>query len=586
MAVSRDDLRRIRTAYRMAAGMAVVAGVFVLVLAIQMTAAHVMSSGRPSPESPVLERLRLDLQAHPDDAALKDEIRSLDLLARRAYFTNLNAMRTGGLLLIVGVAVTLASIRIMKALRRRLPDPTQYGAPMDAWDNIGIARWTVAGAAVVCVGAAAVLAIMVSRDMRPNVELAAAVGMPANSKLPVLSDQSAAKSVAVSGGEDLLNNWPSFRGPGGLGVAHGANMPVAWDAKSGSNILWKVPVPRPGASSPVVWGKKVFLSGADKANREVYCFDADSGLLLWRKEVTGIAGSPAEPPMVSEETGYAAPTMAADGKHVFAIFATADIVSFDPDGKQMWGRNLGAPENHYGYASSLITYGSLLIVPFDSDTGGRVLALDTATGQTSWDKPRANVQNSWASPMLVHTGARAEVILNSSPRVAGYDPMTGNELWSVDCMGGEVAASPAYGAGMVFVANEYVRLAAVKPDVLSKLIWEYGEELPSVASPVANDQFLFMASSGGVVTCLDPKTGAVFWKHEFSKGFYASPILTEDRVYLLDVAGRMSVVAAEKTFRLVAATDIGEPCVSTPALVNGRIYIRGKANLYGIGTRP
>ena len=278
--------------------------------------------------------------------------------------------------------------------------------------------------------------------------------------------------------------------------------------------------------------------------------------------------------------------MAADGKHVFAIFATADIVSFDPDGKQMWGRNLGAPENHYGYASSLITYGGLLIVPFDSDTGGRMLALDTATGQTSWDKPRANVQNSWASPVLVNTGARAEVILNSSPRVAGYDPMTGNELWSVECMGGEVAASPAYGAGMVFVANEYVRLAAVKPGVSAKLVWEYGEELSSVASPVANDQFLFMASSGGVVTCLDPKTGAVFWKHEFSKGFYASPILTEDRVYLLDTAGTMSVVAADKTFRLIAATDIGEPCVSTPALVNGRIYIRGKANLYGIGTRP
>jgi outer membrane protein assembly factor BamB len=150
-------------------------------------------------------------------------------------------------------------------------------------------------------------------------------------------------------------------------------------------------------------------------------------------------------------------------------------------------------------------------------------------------------------------------------------------------MGGEIGASAAYADGMVFVVNEFVRLAAVRLGPEPKMVWEYNEDLPNVSSPVATDKFLFIASSGGTVTCLDAKTGAVFWKHEFNKGFYSSPVLAGDRVYLMDIAGIMHVLAADKEFRLLGESDLGEPSVCTPAFVNGRIYIRGRENLYCIG---
>jgi outer membrane protein assembly factor BamB len=154
----------------------------------------------------------------------------------------------------------------------------------------------------------------------------------------------------------------------------------------------------------------------------------------------------------------------------------------------------------------------------------------------------------------------------------------------VECIGGEVGPSPAYASGRVFVANESVRLAAVELGDNPKVVWEYDEDLPNVSSPVASDE-LFMAAAGGTVTCLDAWTGAVRWKHEFNKGFFSSPVLVGDRVYMLDRGGLMHVVAAEREFRLLAESDLGEASVCTPAFVGNRIYIRGKENLYCIGQK-
>ena len=445
-----DNSAKARTAYRSAAGVAVAAGIFSIVVAVLMAAAHFQLAARPSVEMPALERMRADLRQRPDDAALKEEIRALDLLARRAYFTNLNALRTGGVLLLGGVLVAVASLRLMRVLRRKLPDPTHYGPAADPWEGFATARWTVAGAAAVLVAAAAGLALIVARDMRSRplssvAEAVAAKPAPAPTGRPPPGPA----PVASVSEEDMLTNWPCFRGPGGLGIARATNAPVTWDGKSGSNILWKANVPKSGFNSPVVWGGKVVISGADKAAREVYCYGADSGQLLWRAAVTNTDGPAAELPEVSDDTGYAAPTLATDGRRVFAIFATGDVAAFDWEGRQAWGRNLGLPANRFGHASSLITHGDLLLIQYDSAPGGRALALDAATGKTVWDKVRDNIQNSWCSPILVNRGGRTELVLNSCPRVAGYDPATGAELWSVDYMDGmEVGPSPAYAAGV------------------------------------------------------------------------------------------------------------------------------------------
>jgi outer membrane protein assembly factor BamB len=338
-------------------------------------------------------------------------------------------------------------------------------------------------------------------------------------------------------------------------------------------------VSKRGLSSPIVWSNRVVITTGDAETLDIECFDADNGKLLWQTPVKDIPGSPATPPQVSADTGYAAPTPATDGKRVYAIFATGDLICLDLDGKKIWALNLGVPDNRYGHSSSLVLHNGLLLVQYDQAKGGRLVALDAMTGKIVWDIAR-KVDASWSSPVLANADGKTQVVLIGNPLVAGYDPMTGKELWQLECMGGEVGPSAAYADGTVFAVNEFIRLAAIKMSAPGKVAWEGNDGLPNTASPVATSQYVFMASSGGTMTCYDAKTGALLWKQENDEGFYASPIIAGDRVYMTDRAGVTRIVKADKTYSAIGACELGEKTDSTPAFMNGRIYIRSQKNLY------
>jgi len=243
---------------------------------------------------------------------------------------------------------------------------------------------------------------------------------------------------------------------------------------------------------------------------------------------------------------------------------------------------LGMPDNHYGHASSLITYQDLLIVPFDQNTGGRLLALRARSGDVVYNQLR-DVDISWASPILVDTGDRIELILSSNPFVMSYDPRTGQELWRVECMLGEVAPSPAYADGMVFAVNDYARLVGIKLQETPEVIWEYIDDLSEVASPLATKEFVFMAASFGTISCFDGKTGERYWYHDFDEGFYSSPILVGDKVYCMDMFGVMYIFKAQKEFELISQNELGEHAMTIPAFMHNRIYIRGTEHMFCIG---
>ena len=143
----------------------------------------------------------------------------------------------------------------------------------------------------------------------------------------------------------------------GQGVSYHKNIPIEWDGAAGTNIVWKSAIPKEGFNSPVIWGDKIFIAGADAASREVYCYNRADGKLLWTGKADNIPGSPSAMPKVTEDTGLSAPTLTTDGKRVFAIFATGDVIAFDMNGKRVWAKNLGVPDNHYGHSSSLINLG-------------------------------------------------------------------------------------------------------------------------------------------------------------------------------------------------------------------------------------
>ncbi|MCJ7579702.1 MAG: PQQ-like beta-propeller repeat protein [Candidatus Aminicenantes bacterium] len=536
------------------------------ILSVLMIANYLQTKSNDPLNSQVITQLIAQLQDNPEDTVLKEQIRALDLLARKAYFTYQWQIRTGSYLLFAFVLLILLALKFSSSLQPRLPDLNTGPRSEEGWEN------KLSSRKYILFGGLGVFA------------LALILGMVSQSELKKIGVAKRGKSLAsdFAGIKEMKENWPGFRGPEGNGVAVDADFPTEWDGPAGENILWKIPIPHPGYNSPIVWGKKIFLSGADREIQIVYCIDADSGDILWQTELIDIPGSPERRPSVGDDTGYAAPTMTTDGERVFALFATGDIACLDLEGKRIWAKNLGMPDNHYGHSSSLITFQDLLIVPFDQNTGGRLLALRARSGDMVYDQPR-DVEISWASPILINTGDRSELILSSNPFVMSHDPQTGEELWRVQCMLGEVAPSPAYADGMVFAVNDYARLVGIKLQETPEVVWEYIDDLSEVASLLATKDFVFMAASFGTVSCFDSKSGERYWFHDFDEGFYSSPILVGDKVYCMDMFGVMVIFKADKKFELISQNDLGEHAMTIPAFMHNRIYIRGEKNLFCIG---
>lgn len=397
-----------------------------------------------------------------------------------------------------------------------------------------------------------------------------------------VGQRDAVAATAAPDDQEAATQWPGFRGPFGLGRAQRTGTPLKWHASTGQNIRWKTRVPKPGFNSPVVWNDRVFVSGADKDSREIYCFDGSTGKLSWTHAVGILPGAPAKLPEVGEDTGLAAPTVAVDGRRVFAIFATGNIVALDLDGNRQWARHLTSPANPYGHASSLITHGGTLFVQIDDDHGRHLLALDATNGRTVWEKT-GELQPCWSSPVLARIGGKTQLVLNGNPLACGYDPMAGDLIWKVDCMLGEVAPSPASDAGLVFVTTAYAMLAAINPEDGARIVWQTHEALPDVSSPVAADGLLYVPGDGGILTCYEAASGTKLWYKAFDAAFYSSPVVVNDRVFLTDVNGVTFVFKAGRAYEQLAKNELGEAVSSTPAFVDGCIYVRGQEHLFCVG---
>jgi outer membrane protein assembly factor BamB len=557
-----------KTLYNIAKRTAIVSVIFALVLSVLMIANYIQTKSVDPLNSKAISQLMLQLQQNPEDEALKEQIRALDLLARKAYFTNQWQIRAGGYLLFAFVLVFLISLKYMSSLQAQLPDLDQNPTSDDSWEKRLLARKYFVFIGLGLFFLAFVLGILSENEL---------------SKIGMAQSSEKRTTENFPGINEIRDNWPTFRGPEGIGIAYHTDVPTEWDGKSDKNILWKIRIPMVGYNSPIIWEDKIFLSGADKDSQEVYCINAQTGNMLWRAELNNIPGTPHERPKPTDDTGFAAPTMTTDGERVFVIFATGDIACLDFDGNRIWAKNLGMPKNHYGHSSSLMTYQGLVLVQYDQNSGGHLIALKAATGDLVYDKAR-DIQISWASPILVNTGKRDEIILNANPDVISYNPLTGEELWRVKCMYGEIAPSPAYADGIVFVVNEYARLAGIKLGDPPEIAWEYDDDLSEVSSPLATKDFLIMAASWGTVSCFDSKTGERYWYHEFDEGFYSSPIMVGDHVYLTDMKGVTQIFKADKEFQLISSCELGESVVATPAFMHNRIYIRGNRHLFCIGS--
>jgi len=582
-------------AFRGAVATAAVAGLFVLIVAGLLLWNHARTVAL-DPRDPVrIVTLKTQLRERPKDEALKTGIRAADAALRREFFARQAFAERGAWLLAIGLIVFLASAKSASDLRKKPPMPT--GAPPHRDERSKAAAWArhaVAAVATVTAFAFAVLAWS-SLNALPRTALAAkpATSIPGDRGTP---EGIGTPGVALTGypsPEEMAAQWPRFRGPGGLGIATYTNAPMAWNGKTGEGVVWKTPVPLTAPNSPVVWGDRIFLSAAKKDRREVYCFGLNDGKLLWTGKVEGVPGSPAKPPEVMEATGYAASTVATDGRRVFAIFANGDLAAFDFGGRRIWAKNLGKPDNSYGHASSLLTWRDRLIVLMDQgmedDDKSRLYAFDTATGDQVWATVR-EVGPTWATPIAIEAGGRQQIVTVAVPWLIAYAAETGKELWSADIMDGEIAPSPVFANGCVFVAQAYAYAAAVRADgtgdvTKTHVVWKAEDGLPDTCSPVTNGELLFLCTADGLITCYDAKTGEKAWEHETKPlmHFLASPTVVGDRVYVMSDKGVTIVFAAAREWKELARCELGEHAVASPAFLDGRIIFRGSKHLFCIG---
>jgi outer membrane protein assembly factor BamB len=536
-------------------------GIAAAVIGVLLIATLIQTQIHDPVNNQTLSSLMQRIEREPSNQNLKDEIRALDLLSRKAYFTSVEQLRTGSILFFAALAVFLIMWRIHAALS---PVKVTIADKKVSWWQ----SQTRSAKTVAFTGAFFVSAVVLS-----------------NVLLKYVFTSSDSFNWIAKSDDRSETQWANFRGPGGIGISSSNTVPINFNVETMEGVRWKTKVPLEGFNSPVIYDGRIFLTGGTKDERQVFCFDVNDGKLLWTYNVK-VTGSDKRPlPKVDRETGFAAPTAASDGKRVYAIFATGELVSLTVRGKHVWSRLVDIPDNHYGHSSSLIESNGLLFVQLDEYDKGKLLAVNSRTGKTVWEAERTIL--SWGSPIIVNTGIRSELILVDNEAVTSYDPATGKKLWSKDCLYGEVGPSAAFTSGKLFVANEYasatgIDLLNLDSDGIPSVMWDWRGALPNTASPVSIDTLLFLATASGTLTCIDNRSGTTLWEHEFDRGFYSSPIIAAGHVFLIDRNGVMHIFKASDEYSHVASHNFGEPIVTTPAILDGYMIVRGEEFLYRI----
>jgi outer membrane protein assembly factor BamB len=553
------DIRILKVVSQISGGFALIVAMTMILSLIQLKTVNPL-------DNPVLLSVKEQYDKDPSNSAKAEQVRAMDLMARKAYFSSRWQVETGSYLLIAGVFVFILCQLIISENEKLNPliDDLRPDSSVQRKKN---RQYLLAAVAVIFVAAIG-SSFFLSASL-PDI----------SGKSPAVSKKKISNREGAT--EPDNTNWPFFRGPDSRGIAGGKDYPAEWDGASGKNIQWKIEIPKKGKSSPVIWGDKIYITGAQDKTCEVYCIDKKTGKILWTGSASDIQGEPAVLPKVDADAGIAVSTVATNGKVICAVFSNGNLVCFDPDGKKKWAKNIGVPESSYGYSSSLLIYNDLLLVQFDSNTKISLIGIDLQTGDQKWETLRQG-RAVWSSPVIADFGRKPELIINGNPFVSSYDLSNGNEIWKMKCMSGDVAPSVAVNNTMAYAVTDYAKLVAIKPGTVASAVWEDNTFTPDVSSPVATDKYLFVSTGNGDVACYNAEKGDTLWTHYFQDPFYASPIIADEKVYLLDRSGIMHIVKSGPEYSLVAESPLGEATDCSPAFSDKKIYIRAKKNLYCI----
>jgi outer membrane protein assembly factor BamB len=405
-------------------------------------------------------------------------------------------------------------------------------------------------------------------------------------------------------------NWPQFRGPTGQGISTENSLPIQWSAES--NAVWKVAIPAEGWSSPIVWGDRVFLTGTRESGARCHllCLDRTSGRLLWDKEVLE------QVPLRKEgKNSYATPTPCTDGKRVYAAFADGSLVAVTFTGEVAWTNREVSFYSRHGLGSSPILYGGTVIMAFDGSNrvkvagtypnntdkerlgwqipwdGAFLAAFDTAGGKRVWTGKRGKSRIAHATPVVLHGKNGDQLLSPAGDVVQAFDPKSGERLWSVYCQGEGLVPSPVAGEQLAFTSSGFekttfrgIRLGGKGDVTATHIAWEQKKGVPTQASPIYVKPHVFVVNDAGIATCYNEDSGDIVWQERLGGSYSPSPVFADGRIYFLSEAGETVVIPAGSRFGILARNPLKEKCQASPAISQGRIYIRSDKHLFCIGS--
>jgi outer membrane protein assembly factor BamB len=386
-----------------------------------------------------------------------------------------------------------------------------------------------------------------------------------------------------------LENWPQFRGPRGDGTSAESAPPTHWSETN--NIAWKCALPGEGHSSPVVWNDSVFLTAAlpDTGERILIKVDAKAGKIAWQTTV-----AKADRESMHRENSSASSTCATDGTSVITSFQVGDKVdirAYDFDGKLRWSAQPLKFSGEHGYSYSPIFYKDLVILDCRQEGDAATLAFDKKTGEIKWRVAPKKPRISHITPLVINDGTREQLLVSGSDETASYDPATGKLFWWCKGPSDVAVAGMSFGDGLVFTTAGYpartrmaIRTSGSGDVTESEVAWKVQRQVTYVPSPVYHDGNFYSVLDEGMMCCFDAKTGETKWEQRLGGRFRSSLLLASGMIYATNDKGVTTIFrASPESFQQIATNDLKEFCYASPALSNGRLFIRTDKHLVCIG---
>jgi outer membrane protein assembly factor BamB len=396
-------------------------------------------------------------------------------------------------------------------------------------------------------------------------------------------------------------NWPNWRGPRRDGTSSETGLPQKWSKTE--NVIWRTPLPGPAASTPIVWGNRIFLTSAEGDDLVLICISTD-GKILW-KQVVGSGNRNAK----GDEANLAAPSPSTDGKYVFTFFGSGDLAAYDFTGKQIWKTDLqksyGNFDLNFVMSSTPLLDGDRLYLQLIHSGAQLVMALDKSTAKEIWKKERRTdardeCLHSYTSPYLYREGKREFLLIHGADYITAHQLKDGTELWRAGSFNPKerynpnfrFVASPVATAGLIVVPTaKNGPVIGLNPDAqsditnsLQKRVWTLERGTPDVPSPLINQGIVYLNRENGALIAIDAKTGnQIYQERAYEQRHRGSPVYGDGKIYLTARDGTVTVVKAGRNYEVLSKNEIGEQISASPAISNGRIYLRTFDALYAIG---